>query len=98
VLDHLDDLASDFSAIHRVDDMLALDGPTFMRLAYRIGCYQGVLQVAVRAEGAQGAAQPQPQSQQPLYGAPSRTMHGGSRAELQAVPEFSGIFSFSQTG
>jgi hypothetical protein len=43
VLAHLDDLQSDFSAIHRIDDMYALDGPTFMRLAFRLPVYQGVM-------------------------------------------------------
>jgi hypothetical protein len=43
VLAHLADLESDFSAIHRIDDMYALDGPTFMRMAFRLPVYQGVM-------------------------------------------------------
>ena len=47
MLDHLDDLASDFSAIHGIRDMLALPGPVFFSLAYRLSAYQGVM--ALRA-------------------------------------------------
>lgn len=43
----MDDLESDFSAIHRIDDIYALDGPKFFRLAHRISAYQGV--IAARA-------------------------------------------------
>lgn len=43
VVDYLDDLESDFSVFHRVDDLHALDGPRFFRLALRIFAYDGVL-------------------------------------------------------
>jgi hypothetical protein len=69
VIYHLADLQSDFSAIHRIDDMYALDAPTFFRLAYRLPVYQGVLrqrlllqhnqlQPAARTETTTGATQP----------------------------------------
>lgn len=91
--DHLDDLASDFSAIHRVDDILALDGPALFRLAWRISSYQGVMRDYAMAQ----VAEDQPgQQQAPPYSAPSRNVVGGSRAELESVPEFAGIFSFSE--
>lgn len=43
VLDHMDDLESDFSVFHRVEDITALDGPRFFRLAHRIFAYAGVM-------------------------------------------------------
>ena len=43
MLTHLDDLESDMSVFHRVDDIESLSGPKFLRLAYRITCYQGVM-------------------------------------------------------
>lgn len=43
MVDHLDDLESDFSAIHRVD-MWSLPAPRFFRFAYRITAYTGVMQ------------------------------------------------------
>lgn len=50
MLDYLDDLESDFSAIHRVDDIYSLDGPRFFKFAYRMAAYKGVLQARIRAE------------------------------------------------
>lgn len=99
MLDHLDDLASDFSAVHRVDDILALDGPTFFRLASRIGCYQGVMRDLVMAQAAEERAERAPASQQPAWpGNGQRQVVGGTRAELQMAPEFAGIFSFATAG
>jgi hypothetical protein len=43
VLDSLDDLESDFSVFHRVEDMYALPTPKFFRLASRLFAYEGVL-------------------------------------------------------
>lgn len=43
VLDHLDDLESDFSVFHRVEDIHSLDGPRFFRFALRIFAYDGVM-------------------------------------------------------
>lgn len=53
MLDHIDDLDSDFSAIHRIDDMWALDGPRFFKLAVRLPAYDGVMRVRVAAEAEQ---------------------------------------------
>lgn len=49
MVDHLDDLDSDFSAIHHVD-MWTLPAPRFFKLAYRIAAYAGVMQARVMAE------------------------------------------------
>lgn len=53
MIDHLDDLESDFSAIHRVDDIHALDGPRFMRMAWRISTYGGVMAMRLREQEAE---------------------------------------------
>lgn len=59
MIDHLADLESDFSRFHRVDDIYALDGPRFFRLAYRIVVYGGVVAMRARAE-LERAAEPAP--------------------------------------
>jgi len=43
VVDRLLDLESDFSVFHRVDDIYAMDGPRFLRLAWRIAAYNGMI-------------------------------------------------------
>lgn len=48
VLDHVADLEADFLAFYGVDDMLGLPGPRFLRLAFRVPAYAGVM--AARAE------------------------------------------------
>jgi hypothetical protein len=92
-LDHLDDLASDFSAVHGIGDIMALDGPTFFRLAFRIGSYQGVMRDLVMAEA---AAERQQEPAGPVGALPGRQVVGASRAELQSEPLFAQVFSFSE--
>lgn len=41
MLDHLDEIESDLSAFHRVDDIAQLDGPRFLRLAAQLPWYEG---------------------------------------------------------
>lgn len=48
VLDHLEDLESDFSVFHRVDDMYELDAERFWTMTQRIGHYGGATAVAIR--------------------------------------------------
>lgn len=43
ILDHLDDIESDLSAVHRVDDMWSLPAGRFARLAERLWHYPGVM-------------------------------------------------------
>lgn len=50
LLDYVDDLESDFSAIHRVDDIYAMDAPRFFRLAVRLTAYEGVMAARRMAE------------------------------------------------
>lgn len=46
---HLEDIESDFSVFHRVDDPLSLAGPEFFRKATRLSAYAGVLAARVAA-------------------------------------------------
>lgn len=48
VLDHLDDLDSDFSVFHRVDDFRSLRAPRMFALAQRLPAYGGVMAARVR--------------------------------------------------
>jgi hypothetical protein len=91
MLDCLDDIASDFSVFHRIDDCNALDGPTYFRLAWRLPAYAGVMQA--RALAAQSADQPRP-SQGDSGAARRQEINPGTRATLMAEPAFQGIFSF----
>lgn len=50
MLDHLDDLESDFRVFHRIDDMYSIPGPLFFKLAFRIPAYGGVMRALVEAE------------------------------------------------
>ena len=90
VLDHVADLEADFLAFYGVDDMLALPGPRFLRLAMRTVAYQGVM--AARAEAIRRAdAEPTPTPR--AAAAPVSDPNGprvvpGDRAALAADPVF----------
>lgn len=47
-LDYEDDIASDLSAFHRIDNPMTIDGPRYFSLVVRLSAYSGVL--AARAE------------------------------------------------
>ncbi len=47
VLDYEDDIASDLSVFHRVDDVMTLDGPRYFALAPLLAAYAGVMQARV---------------------------------------------------
>ena len=48
VLDHLEDIDSDMSVFHRVDDPRdSLPAPLYFARAVRLGAYQGVIQARV---------------------------------------------------
>jgi hypothetical protein len=92
MLDYLDDIASDLSAFHRIDDATALDGPTFLKLAWRLPAYTGVMQSRALAE--------QNKERRPAPKAASGPARGGdqinpgTRTTLMAEPAFAGVFSF----
>jgi hypothetical protein len=93
VLDHLHDLASDFSVFHQVRDITTLDGPTFCHLAWRLPAYEGVMRARALAEAE--AAQPAaPAQHAPQAARRPQEVNPGSRAALMADPAFKGIFSF----
>jgi len=50
VLDFLPDLASDFSAIHRISDMYSLPSSLFFNFATRMSCYKGVIKALLEDE------------------------------------------------
>jgi hypothetical protein len=82
VVDHLADLESDFSHLHRVDDMQELDGPRFFRLAWRMSLYSGVMRARVASAQEYAAAVASPA----LAGPTGRRRESGeqSNAELMA--------------
>ena len=54
-LSHLDDLRSDFSVLHRVDEVEQMPGPRFFAYCYRLSAYQGVIAVEARRQIAERA-------------------------------------------
>lgn len=55
----MDDIESDFSVFHRVDDIEELDGPRFFKFCTRLPAYQGVLQARINKEIADEENNPQ---------------------------------------
>ena len=61
IIEHEEDVASDLSAFHRVDDPMTLDGPRYFSLAMRLGAYAGVMQArAIEARQDERGAVDQP--------------------------------------
>jgi hypothetical protein len=89
VLDHLDDLESDFSVFHRIEDMYSLDGPLFFRRAHRISAYAGVMAARVMEQetrrGPSGGGQ-QPAGRQGS-GSPGDSEAGVAALQLAGVVE-----------
>lgn len=50
IVDYLDDVESDLSAFHRIDDYRTLSSARFFSLALRLGAYAGVIQARAYAE------------------------------------------------
>lgn len=96
VLDHLADIASDFSVLHRVDDIGETRSSVFFAFAHRLPAYQGVMRLRAKAREAQEPAAPPVTAA--AQGSAPRPVVGGTRAELQTAPEFAGVFSFSKAG
>jgi hypothetical protein len=92
VPERLDDIVSDFSVFHRVDDVTALPGPVFFRMAWRLASYQGVM--AIRVAEARGelddSSSGQQQREAPRPRAPAGVVTAGT-----VDPDLKGIFSFS---
>jgi len=92
---HLDDLASDLSAIHGIRDMSRLSGAALCKLAYRMTAYQSVMQ-ARYAEQHRGEAPERPPARTapPQRGSRQREMVPATKAALQANPVMAGLISF----
>lgn len=75
VLNYLDDLEADFRVFYRMEpaEILALSGPHFLALAYRIPAYQGVM-------AARLAEQEEP------HQAPGTTVQDSSEVAIMASP------------
>jgi hypothetical protein len=52
VLDHLDDIESDLSVFHRIDNMYDMPPVRFFRFALRLVAYNGIVRARVEAEQA----------------------------------------------
>jgi hypothetical protein len=50
VLDHLEDIESDLSVFHRIDDPWSMPGPRFFRFVMRLPAYAGVMAARVVAQ------------------------------------------------
>lgn len=81
MIDYLDDLESDFSRFHRVDDIYAMEGPRFFRMAARIFAYDGVMAMRARIEEEEMA----PQQAAPAPRASSPRRGEGGRREVPAA-------------
>lgn len=64
MLDYLDDIESDMSAIHRVDDMYEMPALRFFSFADRLTAYKGVLRARAEVENekksSRGPGRPRP--------------------------------------
>jgi hypothetical protein len=96
VIPHLDDIESDMSAIHRVDDIWSMPAAKFFRFAWRLPCYRGAMRERALAEQhgqEQGSAAPVRQATQP---APRAAPSHSTPVTKQAMsdPVMSKIFDF----
>lgn len=85
-VDYEADIASDLSAIHRIDDPMTLDGPRYFSLALRLAAYAGVIQaIAVEIERREkdgGHAQHGASSPVPNAGGVTRVSDSAALASL----------------
>lgn len=49
-VDHLEDVESDMSVFHRVNDIYTMQGPRFFDYVLRLGAYMGVVQARIAKE------------------------------------------------
>lgn len=60
ILDNLEDVKSDMSVFHRVDDIAAMSARSFFPRAVRLGAYDGVVQFRAKVKNAAAAAESTP--------------------------------------
>lgn len=94
VVDYLDDIESDFSVFHRVDDVWSMSGPRFFKLAWRLPAYQGVMQARAVAESERSPVERPFEYGQPSSAAGGVQWNPGTAQSIQADPAISQLFSF----
>lgn len=95
---YLDDLESDFSVFHRVDDIWALPGPVFFKRAWRLPAYRGVMRERYLAERDEEQPARPTRAAAPAGRPPPRHVVPATKTALSSEPGFSGIFSFGTGG
>lgn len=53
MLEYLDDIESDMSAIHRIDDMWSMEAGRFFRFAFRLPAYKGAMRARAETQAMQ---------------------------------------------
>lgn len=71
--DHLDDIASDLSVFHRIDDWTKMRAADYFDKAERLGAYAGVIQARATIEQEQHSKTTPATGASPRYQAPAQT-------------------------
>lgn len=90
MIDYLEDLESDFSVFHRVDDIYSMDSVTFCRRAFRLAAYDGVIAARIYQ------LQKQEQQMTPQVTAGAKTVE--SNQATLATSDIGELFSFGKGG
>lgn len=92
MLECLDDIASDMSVFHRIEEVESMPARRFFAFATRLPAYSGA--VTARLAAAAAPAQPPAAAAAPAgASAPSSSAMPGTRAAIQAS-EFADLFSW----
>lgn len=83
-MDHEEDIASDLSAFHRIDDPFSIPGPRYFSLAYRLVAYRGVMRELMVAQ------------QQEAEG--NYSQHAGAGEKVAMVPAEALVTSLAADG
>lgn len=96
--DHLADIESDMSAIHRIDDIWQMKPARFFQFAYRLPAYRGVMREVALAEQRDRKPESGPVAARPTAAPAPRAPESRDRPVTKAAlhdPMFKGIFSFA---
>jgi hypothetical protein len=96
VLDHLADIESDLSAIHRVDNMWSMPATRFLRLAERLVAYPGVMRARAEMEAAESGGHIPDRGTRPRNG--TYTPQSVTPAAATLDPVLGSIISFGNSG
>lgn len=95
VTDHLADLESDLSVLHRVDDMWSMPGAKFLRLAKRTVAYRGVMQARAQALMDADAQEATPAATTPVARSqPGVVEIDATPAAVASRPELAGLIDW----